>query len=199
MPPARPRVSLPLAVLATAALGAASCVDPVGPAGAPNPAIEQLVADGWQSRDTIISLDPITGEETVRAYTSDMSPDTLADGRVIFQVAEYMPVLESCVANDDPVFCTQQTLTEFTRANLRYPPAARARGLGGTGVATFVISATGRVTDTGIERSLGDVLDQEILRVVGTLPPWRPGFHDGHPVAVRYRLPVSFAAPVDER
>ena len=200
-PTLAPVSHLPALVALASALTvlAQACADAPQPAGAPNARIAELAAAGWQSRDTAISLDPRTGEETVRAYVSDLSPDTLADGRVIYQVATYMPVLESCVGNDDPVFCTQETLTEFTRAALRYPPAARARGLGGSGVATFVISATGRVTDTGIERSLGDVLDQEILRVVGTLPPWRPGFHDGHPVAVRYRLPVSFAAPVDER
>ena len=203
MPLARPRASLPLSVLATAALmtstalGVVACSDPIEPAGAPNPQVEQLAADGWQSRDTVISVDPLTGEETVRAYVSDLSPDTLAGGRVVYQVATYMPVLESCVADDDPVFCTQETLADFTQSALRYPPAARARGLSGTAVATFVISEAGRVTDTGIERSLGDVLDQEVLRVVGTLPPWRPGFHDGRPVPVRYRLPVSFAPPAD--
>ena len=175
----------------------ASCRETPEPAGAPNPAIEGLVANGWMSADTVISIDPLTGEETVRAYASDLSPDTLTDGRVVYQVAEYMPVLESCVGEDDPVYCTQTTLADFARANLRYPPAARARGLGGQGVATFVVSAAGRVTDTGIEQGLGDVLDQEILRVVGALPPWRPGFHDGAAVAVRYRLPVRFTPPAD--
>lgn len=184
-------------VLATALLALVSCDDPLQPAGAPNPNVAVLVANDWVSQDTLISIDPLTGEESVRAYTTDMAPDTLADGRVIFKIAEYMPVLETCVNDDDPVFCTQETLADFTRAELRYPREALVRGIGGTGVATFVISATGRVTDTGIERSIGDALDQEILRVVGTLPPWRPGFHDGEPVAVRYRLPASFTPPAD--
>ena len=197
MPSPRPRAPLALAVLATAALCVWACAEPLEPAGARNPAIDALVAADWQSNDSVFTIDPRTGEETVRAYVNDLSPDTLADGRIIFQVAEYMPVLETCVDNDDPVFCTQATLAEFTRANLRYPRPALVRGIGGSGAATFVITPEGRVTDTGIERGLGDALDQEMLRLVGTLPPWRPGFHDGEPVAVRYRLPVTFTPPTD--
>ena len=183
-------------VLATAALFIAGC-GPAGPTpvGLPNPQVTALADSGWLSRDTVVSIDPATGEETVRAFTTDLRPDTLATGEVIYQVAEYMPVLETCADDEDPVFCTQTALREFTDAHLRYPREALVREIEGTAVATFVISATGRVTRTGVERSLGDVLDQEVLRLVGTLPPWRPGFHDGEAVAVRYRLPITFAVP----
>ena len=186
-----------MTLAAGAALVIAIACGPGGPepAGLPNPQITALAADGWLSRDTTVSIDPATGEETVRAFTTDLRPDTLASGEVIYQVAEHMPVLETCVGDEDPVFCTQTTLRAFTDEHLRYPRAALVRGIGGTGVATFVISPTGRVTRTGVERSAGDVLDQEILRLVGTLPPWRPGFHDGEAVAVRYRLPITFSAP----
>lgn len=198
MTPARSLRSVALAL--AAALSHAACGDPgPRPVGTPNPAVVALAARGWISQDTSVSVDPLTGEETVRAYETDLRPDTLASGEVIYRVAEYMPTLASCAADDDPVYCTQVRLGEFTRERLRYPRAALVRGIGGTAVATFVISPEGRVTRTGIERGLGDVLDQEVLRLVGTLPPWRPGFHDGEPVAVRYRLPVTFAVPADPR
>ena len=185
-------------VSASVCILAVGCGDPGPlPAGDPNPAVAELAANGWLSADTTISVDPLTGEETVRAYTTDMSPDTLPSGEVVYRIAEYMPVLESCAADDDPVYCTQFALQDFTRAHVRYPREALVRGIGGTGVATFVITAQGRVTRTGIERSLGDVLDQEMLRLVGALPPWRPGFQDGEAVAVRYRLPMQFAPPED--
>ena len=186
------------AALLCASLASACGEDAPQPAGQPNAAMVQLAAEGWVSQDTVVSIDPATGEETVRAYTTDLSPDTLASGEVVYRAAEYMPVLESCATDPDPLFCTQTTLAAFTRDHLRYPRQALVRGIGGAGVVTFVISPRGKVTRTGIGRSLGDLLDAEMLRLAGTLPPWRPGFHDGAPVAVRYQLPVTFVVPRDE-
>ena len=183
-------------VLMAWVLATAACTEArPEPVGAPNPMVAELAANGWVSADTITSIDPLTGEETVQTYTTDLRPDTLRDGTIVYKIANHMPILEICAADDDPLVCTQRELNAFARANLRYPPRALAAGLSGSGVATFVIRADGTIGQTGIERSLGDLLDQEMLRLVGTLPAWRPGFYDGEPVAVRYRMPVTFNLP----
>ncbi len=179
-------------------LATAACNDDAPqPIGEPNPGVAVLAANDWMSADTITTIDPQTGEETVNAYTSDLRPDTLRDGTIVYKVATHMPVLASCVADEEPLFCTQVALQEFARANLRYPREAVVAGLEGSGIATFVIGANGKVRTTGVERSLGDVLDQEMLRLVGTLPAWHPGFYEGKAVAVRYRLPITFTLPTE--
>lgn len=167
----------------------------VEPIGEPNAMVRELEADGWLSSDTIVSVDPQTFAETTDVVERDLRPDTLADGTVVYELSEYLPVFAGCDTVPDPAICTQTRVAEFVSAQLRYPAWARARGVEGTAVATFVIGPDGRVRDTGIERSMGDELDRLVLEMVGRMPVWHPGFHGGRPVAVRYRLPVRFDLP----
>jgi len=172
-----------------------ACTSPLQPAGDPNPQALALEQANWLSSDTIISINPQTMEETVRVNESDLSPEVRPDGTVIYKITEYLPVYASCKDDPDPALCTQRALNAFVRDNLVYPRWAQVEGVEGSAIATFVIGPDGRVGDTGIERSMGDRLDAEVLKLVGRLPVWHPGFHNGEPVAVRYRLPVTFSLP----
>ena len=173
----------------------AACAPTPTPVGTRTPGIDSLVAHGWRSSDTLIRIDPATFAEEVIVTEADRSPDTLASGLVVYEIAEYMPVFAGCEADPDPALCTQQALSAEVRERLVYPRSALVRSVQGSGVATFVVGADGRVRDTGVERSLGDELDGAVLDLIGRLPMWHPGFHDGQPVAVRYRLPVTFSLP----
>ena len=150
---------------------------------------------GWITSDTVVSIDPQTFEETVNVRETDRSPDTLRDGTVVYQLTEYYPVFAGCADDPDPRLCSTLAVGEFVSANLEYPRWAQVRGLGGTAIATFVIGPDGRVSDTGIERSMGDEIDRNILRMIERMPVWHPGFHGGEPVAVRYRVPVTLTPP----
>ena len=199
-PPPRPRRPRRVVLLGSCSLAVAlwcvACSAPgPQPLGEPNPAVRAIADAGWMSADTITEIDPHTGAEQVRTYTSDLRPDTLAGGRIVYQITEYMPVFAGCKDDADPVLCTQTALAEYVNTHLRYRPRALAAGIEGRAVATFVIGADGRVGETGVERSLGDVLDSEVLRIVAGMPLWHPGFQDGRAVPVRYRLPVTFTLP----
>ncbi len=41
-------------------------------------------------------------------------------------------------------------------------------------------------------RGIGHGCDEEALRVVDLMPPWKPGTQNGKPVRVGYNLPFSF-------
>lgn len=189
----RPATAFSLALLA--AVACVACVaDEREPVGEPNATVRRLAAAGWVSNDTLIRIDPLTGEERVEATVNDLSPDTLADGTVVYQLSEYLPVFAGCEVDEDPAICTQTRLNAFMAEEVELPRWARVQDVRGTLIATFVIGPDGRVRQTGIERSMGDDIDREVLRAVGRMPPWHPGFHDGQPVAVRWRLPVSVGA-----
>lgn len=193
----RGRKSLQMAFLGVlAVLFLSACGEPgPTPIGAPNSTIVTLAANGWISADTIYQIDPMTGEERMEAYLSDMRPDTLANGAILYKVAEHMPIFEGCELDEDPSICTQRKLAEYVQTNMHYPRAAQVAGLEGNAVATFIIGPDGRVGETGVERSLGDALDSEVLRLVAGMPAWHPAFQGGRPVSIRYRLPVSFKLP----
>jgi protein TonB len=56
-----------------------------------------------------------------------------------------------------------------------------------------VIEKDGRVSNIQVVRTSGDPsLDKEAVRVISTMPKWKPGTQRGKPVRVTYTLPVSF-------
>jgi len=43
-----------------------------------------------------------------------------------------------------------------------------------------------------IARSVHPALDNEAIRVIYTMPKWKPGFQQGKAVDVAYTLPITF-------
>lgn len=91
----------------------------------------------------------------------------------------------------------------FLQENLEYPPEALEAGVHGTVFASFVVRFDGHVTDVDIVRGVMSELDNEVLRVLGSMPSWEPGkLEDGSPVSVIFHMPVRFVAdeqPVSQR
>lgn len=83
-------------------------------------------------------------------------------------------------------------MMKFLSHNVRYPEAAKKKGLQGRSVIHFVVEKDGSLSDFKVVRSAGKLLDAEALRVAKTMPKWKPGKLKGKPVRVKYMLPVSF-------
>ena len=60
-------------------------------------------------------------------------------------------------------------------------------------VCRFVVSKTGRVLQPEIIESPDRSLSEEVLRLFGLMPNWKPGSQDGVPVDVSLTLPVRFS------
>jgi protein TonB len=58
--------------------------------------------------------------------------------------------------------------------------------------AQFTVGKDGQLRDIKIVKSISPYCDQEALRVINIMPPWKPGIHDGKPVDVYFTLPVVF-------
>ncbi|MBC3541366.1 energy transducer TonB [Rufibacter sediminis] len=97
-----------------------------------------------------------------------------------FLSVEHMPQFEGGLAK----------LMEFVGKNLRYPRAAQASGIEGTVVVSFVVAATGDVTDIQVLKGLGYGTEEEVIRVMKKLSRWQPGNQNGRAVPVRMTLPV---------
>lgn len=57
-------------------------------------------------------------------------------------------------------------------------------------VVQFVVEKDGSLTNLVLKRKAFPELDAEAIRVIGLMPPWVPGRHNGQTVAVRYTLPI---------
>jgi len=83
-------------------------------------------------------------------------------------------------------------LMQFISRSLKYPVIAQENGIQGRVVCTFTINADGSIVDAKIAKGIDPSLDSEALRIIYSMPKWKPGKQRGKPVAVEYTMPVNF-------
>ena len=76
---------------------------------------------------------------------------------------------------------------------MKYPEEAQKLGIQGRVICQFVVNKDGSIVDVEVVRSSGDpLLDNEAIRVIRSMPKWKPGKQRGKPIRVKYTLPVNF-------
>lgn len=76
--------------------------------------------------------------------------------------------------------------------NIKYPRKARRMNISGMVYLTFLVRVDGEVTDVEVLRGVHPLLDEEAIRVVKKMPPWKPGKQDGKPMNTRFNMPIKF-------
>ena len=76
--------------------------------------------------------------------------------------------------------------------NIRYPEAARDKGIEGTVYVTFIVEKDGSITKVEIRSDIGSGCGQETARIVRAMPKWAPGKQGGRYVRVQMTLPIEF-------
>ena len=84
------------------------------------------------------------------------------------------------------------SLYAYIARNISYPAEAKKADIHGKVYVTFVVEKDGRITGERILRDIGGGCGEEVLRVIRTMPNWKPGTQRGNPVRVQFNLPVSF-------
>ena len=138
--------------------------------------------------------------ETANATVSE----TLPKGNEIVADNE-MEMVENYLVNDgdEKVYQVCETAPEFPGGaeammkflsqNIKYPAEAMDAGKAGRAIVQFVVRKDGSISDAKIVRSTDDSsLDAEALRVVSSMPKWKPGMQGGKAVNVLFNLPVVF-------
>lgn len=86
----------------------------------------------------------------------------------------------------------QKALLSYLSKNVKYPVIAQENGIEGKVYITFVVDEQGNIYDATIARGPDQSLNSEALRVVKSMPRWKPGMQGGKAVKVRYTVPVNF-------
>lgn len=86
-----------------------------------------------------------------------------------------------------------KALNEYLNSNLVYPAPAKEAGAQGTVLVEFVVERDGSVSNAKVVVSQFPSLDEEALRVVRSLPKWKPGEANGRKVRVFYNIPIRFS------
>ena len=114
-----------------------------------------------------------------RTYTTEGEEDDDA----VFVVVETMPEFPG----------GKQVMFRFLSDNLKYPVIAQENGIQGRAICQFVVNKDGSIVEVEVVRSSGDPsLDKEAVRLIKSMPKWKPGRQRGKPVRVKYTVPINF-------
>ena len=85
-----------------------------------------------------------------------------------------------------------QAMMKFLSTNIKYPVEAQKKGISGRVIVQFVIMEDGTLDQAKVIRGVDPLLDEEALRVLKSMPKWKPGMDRGEAVKVRFTAPIMF-------
>lgn len=83
-------------------------------------------------------------------------------------------------------------LRAYISRNIKYPVPAQENGIQGTVYLRFEVKKDGSIGIVQVLKSVDKLLDDEAVRVLKTLPKFKPGMINGKPVNVWFSIPVVF-------
>ena len=83
-------------------------------------------------------------------------------------------------------------MTRFISTSLRYPREAAENDIQGLVVYNFVVELDGSMSDFEIMHRAHPLLDEEALRIIKSMPAWRPAVYKGKNVRARHYVPMYF-------
>ena len=100
----------------------------------------------------------------------------------VFDMVEQMPTFPG----------GQQELMSYLSKNIKYPTIPQENGTQGRVTVQFVVNKDGSIVDVNVIRGVDPYLDKEAVRVISTMPKWKPGKQRGVPVRCKFTVPVTF-------
>ena len=141
----------------------------------------EIVQDDVETEDLNINAE-VEQNEVIEEYVAPEIEEEEVVEQEIFQIVEEMP---SFPGGD-------VKLMEYIAKNIKYPQIARESGIQGRVFIGFVVEPDGSISNVKLLRGIGGGCDEEAMRVIKSLPKWKPGKQRGKAVRVSYQIPVMF-------
>ena len=133
--------------------------------------ISNEVTSAKQNADKIVVKDEGITSENGKVFEGE-----------IFKVVEEMPQFPGGAAK----------MMEFIQKNIQYPMTAQENGIQGRVFVNFVIEPDGSITNVTVMRGIGGGCDEEAIRIVQSMPNWKPGKQRGVAVRSSFTVPIIF-------
>lgn len=85
-----------------------------------------------------------------------------------------------------------QQMNKFISSNLRYPADAASRNAQGLVVYTFIVEKDGTLSNFELMHRADSLLNDEALRILQMMPPWRPAKYKNEVVRSKTYVPMYF-------
>jgi protein TonB len=141
----------------------------------------EIVDDNVETEDININAE-VEQNEIIEEYVAPEVVEEEVVEQEIFQIVEEMPQFPGGEAK----------LMEYVAKNIKYPQIARETGIQGRVFVGFVVEPDGSISNVKLLRGIGGGCDEEAMRVIKSLPKWKPGKQRGKAVRVSYQIPVLF-------
>ena len=141
----------------------------------------EIVDDDVETEDLNINAE-VEQNEIIEEYVAPEVVEEEVVEQEIFQIVEEMPQFPG----------GEGKLMEYVAKNIKYPQIARETGIQGRVFVGFVVEPDGSISNVKLLRGIGGGCDEEAMRVIKSLPKWKPGKQRGKAVRVSYQIPVFF-------
>ena len=160
---------------------------PPPPPPPPEPEVPEIIEVTEEKVEETIDLSSLEDDQSraqAEIYTPPPPPKPVEEEATeeIFVVVEQQPEFPGGTS----------ALMKFLGDNIKYPVIAQENGIQGRVITNFVVERDGSISDVQVVRGQDPTLDKEAVRVIKTMPRWKPGQQRGKPVRVRFTLPVVF-------
>jgi protein TonB len=145
------------------------------PPAPPPPEIIEIVEDDVEIEDEIEIEDTESDEDEEIEIIEE-------DDDEFFMVVENMPIFPG----------GDLGLMKYIQKHVKYPAIAKEYNITGKVYVSFIVDKSGSVTNVKIVRGVDKNLDAEAVRVVKSLPKYKPGKQRVKSVRVMFTIPINF-------
>lgn len=156
---------------------------PPPPAAPPIAETLTIVEDDADVEETTIATSEETNQAVEIKYVPVAVEEEEPEEQTIFEVVEQMPEFPNG---------GMAGLMQYLSKNIKYPTIAQENGTQGRVTVQFVVNRDGSIVDAKVLRGVDPYLDKEAIRVISSMPKWKPGMQLGKAVRVKYTVPVMF-------
>ena len=86
----------------------------------------------------------------------------------------------------------QSEMLKYIQDNRQYPDEAKENDVHGKVLVSLIVERDGTLSDVKVMRGIGSGCDEEAVRVITSMPKWKPGEQGGKAVRTSLTLPVTF-------
>jgi protein TonB len=148
-----------------------------------------------------VVVDSIKPEDAVQLMTADEAAVEIQNEEVVEYVEPVKEEVQEEEAEPEPFVVVEEmpmfpggdaALLAYIAEHTQYPEVAKENNIQGRVIVRFCVTSKGGVNQVSVLKGVDPELDTEAIRVVESLPPFKPGKQGGKPVPVWYMVPITF-------
>ncbi len=179
--------------------------EPITPRNTISTQYFQEISDRDEDADTLsmeeinkLTVSASGGTETGEGNEDDLFPDLngigSGGGLVISGTKKEDNTIYLDISEMPEFIGGLEGLFKYISLNIEFPEKAKRSDVSGKVSVGFVVEKDGSISAVKINGcdAPNYGFEDEALRVVRSMPAWKPGKHNGHPARVQFSLPINF-------